>query len=107
MSQQNLVVPDGWSIRAIKFHHDFPYWTMWALNFLSSLMPGVSPAPPAADVSYTLRGKADGALQTIRLPGDHAPDALVKTMLLIEAGSGGLESQQQPSASTSATGGST
>lgn len=88
MSQQNLVVPDGWSIRAIKSHHDFPYWTMWALNVLSSLMPGVSPEPPAADVSYTLCRKADGALRTLRLPGDHPPDALIKTMLLIDAGTG-------------------
>lgn len=88
MSQQNLVVPDGWSIRAIKFHHDFSYWSMWTLDFLSSLMPGVSPTRPTADVSYTLCRNADGALQTFRLPGDHAPEALVKTMLLIEAGTG-------------------
>jgi hypothetical protein len=88
MSQENLVVPDGWSIRAIKFHHDLPYWMMWALDFLSSLTPGVSPERPTADVSYTLCRKADGALQTFRLPGNHAPDALVKTMLLIEAGTG-------------------
>ena len=86
MSQQDLVVPEGWSICAVKFHHDFAYWSMWALHFLSSLMPGVSPTAPAADVSYILCRKADGALQTLRLPGDHAPDALVKTMLLIEAG---------------------
>ena len=88
MSRQDLVVPEGWSIRAVRFHHDFAYWSMWALNFLSSLMPGVSPTAPAADVSYTLYRKADGALKTLRLSGDHAPDALVKTMLLIEAGPG-------------------
>lgn len=88
MSQQDLVVPEGWSICAVKFHHDFAYWSMWALHFLSSLMPGVSPTAPAADVSYTLCRKADGVLQTLRLPGDHAPDALVKTMLLIEAAQG-------------------
>jgi hypothetical protein len=85
MLQQNPVVPEGWSIQVIKFHHDFAYWGMWALNFLSSLMPGVSPTPPAADVSYTLCRRADGAVQTLRLPGDHAPDALAKAMLLIEA----------------------
>lgn len=86
MSQQNVDVPDGWSIRAIKFHHDFLYWSLWALDFLSSLMPGVSPARPTADVSYTLCRKADGALKTFRLPGDHAPGALIQTMQLIEAG---------------------
>jgi hypothetical protein len=85
MSRQDLMVPEGWSLRTVKFHHDFAYWSSWALDFLSSLMPGVSPTPPAADVSYTLCRKADGALQTLRLPGDHAADALVKTMLLIEA----------------------
>lgn len=58
---------------------------MWALNVLSSFLPGVSPTPPAADVSYTLYRETDGALRTIRLPGDHAPDALLKTMLLVEA----------------------
>jgi len=88
MSQQDLIVPEGWSVRAVKFHRDFIYWGMWVLDFLSSLMPGVRPAPPAADVSYTLCRQADGALQTVRLPGDHAPDALVKTMLLIEADRG-------------------
>jgi hypothetical protein len=85
MSQKDLIVPEGWSIQSVKFHHDFVYWSMWALHFLSSLMPGVSPTPPAADVSYSLRRNADGALKTVRLPGDHAPDALVKTMLPIEA----------------------
>jgi hypothetical protein len=85
MLQQNPVVPEGWSIQATKFHHDFAYWSMWALNFLSSLTPGVNATPPAADVSYTLRRRADGVLQTLRLPGDHAPDALTKAMLLIEA----------------------
>lgn len=86
MSQQDLVVPEGWSIRTVTFHRNFAYWSLWALNFLSSLMPGVSPTPPAADVSYTLCRKGDAALQTIRLPGDHAPDALVKALPLIEAG---------------------
>lgn len=86
MSHQSVVVPDGWSIQAVKFHHDLSYWGMWALDFLSSLLPGVGSTQPTADVSYTLCRKADGALQTFRLPGDHAPDALVKTMLLIEVG---------------------
>jgi hypothetical protein len=85
MSQKDLIVPDGWSIRSVTFHHDFVYWGLWALDFLSSLLPGLSPTPPAADVSYTLRRNADGAVKTVRLPGDHAPDALVKTMLLTEA----------------------
>jgi hypothetical protein len=88
MSQQDLVVPDGWSVRSIRYHHDFAYWSLWALDFLSSLMPGVSPTRPTSDVSYTLCRQADGAIRTLRLPGDHAPDALVKTMRLIEAGSG-------------------
>ncbi len=86
--QRDLVVPEGWSVQSVKFHHDFGYSALWILHLLSSLMPGVTPTPPAADVSYTLCREADGALQTLRLPGDHAPDALVKTMLLIEAGSG-------------------
>jgi len=85
MSKQDVIVPDGWCIRTFTFHHDLAYWSMWALNFLSSFLPGVSPTPPAADVSYTLCRKVDGALRTIRLPGDHAPDALAKTMLLVEA----------------------
>jgi hypothetical protein len=85
MSQKELAMPDGWYVRSVKFHHDLGYWVLWGLDFLSSLMPGVSPAPPAADVSYTMFCKADGAVRTVRLPGDHAPDALLKAMLLIEA----------------------
>lgn len=86
--QRNLIVPEGWSIQSIKFHRDFIYWSLWALNFLSSLMPSVNPTPPAADVSYTLRRDKDGAVETVRLNGDHTPDALAKTMLLTEADPG-------------------
>lgn len=86
--QRNLIVPEGWSIQSIKFHRDFIYWSLWALNFLSSLMPSVNPTPPAADVSYTLRRDKDGAVETVRLNGDHTPDALAKTMLLTEADRG-------------------
>ena len=83
--QRDPVAPEGWSILSVKFHHDFGYWSLWALDFLSSLMPGVNPTPPAADVTYTLRRDADGASETVRLSGNHAPDALVKTARLIEA----------------------
>jgi hypothetical protein len=83
--EDNLIVPVGWSLQGVKRHHDLVYWSMWALHLLSSLMPGVSPTPPVADVSYTLRRSADGKVATIRLDGDHAPDTLSKTVQLIEA----------------------
>jgi hypothetical protein len=83
--EDNPIVPEGWSLQGVKRHHDFVYWSMCALHVLSSFMPGVNPTPPAADVSYTLRRRADGKVETIRLYGDHAPDALSKTVQLIEA----------------------
>jgi hypothetical protein len=84
--QRDPVVPEGWSILSVKYHHDFGYWGLWALHVLSSLMPGVNPTPPGADASYSLRRNADGATQTVRLSGDHAPDALARALRLIEAG---------------------
>jgi hypothetical protein len=86
--QKVPVAPEGWSILSVKFHYGFGYWGLWALDFLSSLMPGVSLTPPAADVTYTLRRDADGASETVRLSGDHAPDALAQTVRLIEARTG-------------------
>jgi hypothetical protein len=86
MPQQELSVPEGWSLVAVKFHHDLVYWAMWGLHILSSFMPGVNPTPPAAEVSYTLCRKGDTALHTLRLPGDHAPDALAKALSLIARG---------------------
>ena len=86
--QNSPAVPEGWSIQSVTFHRDLAYWGLWALYMLSSMMPGVNPESPAADVSYVLRRDADGTLKTIRLSGDHAPDELVKTMQLMEAGAG-------------------
>lgn len=83
--RNDLIIPEGWSLQSVKRHHDLVYWGMWLLHVLSSLMPGVSPTPPAADVSYTLRRETDGKVETIRLDGDHTPDALSKTVQLIEA----------------------
>jgi hypothetical protein len=83
--QKVPVAPEGWSILSVKFHYGFGYWGEWAFHLLSSLMPGVSLTPPAADVTYTLRRDADGADETVRLSGDHAPDALAQTVRLIEA----------------------
>ncbi len=80
------IIPEGWSLQKVKFHYDVIYWGSWALHILSSLMPGVNPGTPAADVSYTLRRDADGKVETVRLSGDHAPDALAKTIQLLEAG---------------------
>lgn len=79
------IIPEGWSLQKVKFHYDVIYWGSWALHILSSLMPGVNPGPPAADVSYTLQRKADGKVETVRLDGDHAADALAKTVQLLEA----------------------
>lgn len=86
MQHDNLIIPEGWSLQSVKRHHNGVYWIMWGLFLLSSLMPGVSPTPPAADVSYTLRRSADGKVQTLRLDGDHAPDALSKAVHLLEPG---------------------
>ncbi len=83
--QKDPIVPEGWSVQGVKRHHDVVYWSMWALHLLSSLMPGVNPAPPVADVSYILRRNADGKIESVRLSGDHAPDALAKTIELLEA----------------------
>ena len=82
------VVPEGWSLQSVKRHHDAVYWGLWALHMLSSLLPGASPTPPTADVSYTLRRDADGKVKTVRLDGDHAPEALAKTINLLEAKAG-------------------
>lgn len=81
------IIPEGWTVQKVKYHYDVIYWGSWALQLLSSLMPGVSVDPPAADVSYTLRRDADGKVETVRLSGDHAPDALAKTIQLLQAGS--------------------
>jgi hypothetical protein len=83
--QHDPIIPDGWSLRSVKRHHDVVYWGMWALQALSSLLPGISPTPPVADVSYTLRRNADGNVKTVRLSGDHSPDALAKTIEAPEA----------------------
>lgn len=82
--QNDPSVPEGWALQSAHRHHDVVYWGLWALWILSSLMPGVNPTPPAADVSYTLRRNADGKVRTVRLSGDHSPDALDKTLNLIE-----------------------
>ncbi len=83
--QNDPIIPEGWSLEKVKFHYDVIYWSAWALHLLSSLMPGVSPEPPAADVSYTLRRNADGKVETVRLSGDHAANALAKTIQLLES----------------------
>jgi hypothetical protein len=83
--RNDLIIPEGWSLQTVKFHYGVIYWGSWALDILSSLMPGVNPGPPAADVSYTLQRNADGKVKTVRLNGDHAPDALAKTIQLLEA----------------------
>lgn len=83
--RNNPIIPQGWSLQKVKFHYGVVYWGSWVLHILSSLMPGVNPDPPAADVSYTLRRNADGKVETVRLDGEHAADALAKTIQLIEA----------------------
>lgn len=83
--QNDPIIPEGWSLQSVKRHHDVVYWSMWTLALLSSLMPGINPTPPVADVSYTMRRNADGNVKTLRLSGDHPPDALAKTMYLLEA----------------------
>lgn len=66
---KNLIVPEDWALQDVKRHHDVVYWSMWALHLLSSLIPGVNPTPPVADVSYTLRREADGKVKTFWLNG--------------------------------------
>ncbi|MGO9135047.1 MAG: hypothetical protein ACLP8A_13525 [Methylovirgula sp.] len=83
--QSDPIIPEGWSLQSVERHYDVVYWGMWALHFLSSLMPGVNPTPPVADVSYRLRRNADGKVETVRLEGNHAPDALAKTIELLKA----------------------
>jgi hypothetical protein len=39
-----------------------------------------------ADVTCTVRRDLADASQSIRLPGDHSPDALQKMLLLMQAG---------------------
>lgn len=82
--QNDPVIPEGWSLVKVKRHYDVVYWGTWVLELLSILMPGVRPEPPMADVSYTLRRNADGKVETVRLSGSHAPEALAKTIELIE-----------------------
>jgi hypothetical protein len=80
----NPIIPHGWSLRKVKFHYDVVYWGSWALHILSSMMPGVNTGLPAADVSYTLQRNADGKIETVRLDGEHAADALAKTIQFLE-----------------------
>jgi hypothetical protein len=83
--QNTPIIPEGWSLEKVKRHYDVVYWALWALHVLSSLMPGVNPTPPVADVSYSLRRNSDGKVETVRLNGDHAPDAVAKTIDLLKA----------------------
>jgi hypothetical protein len=83
--QNDPIIPEDWSLQRVKRHHDVVYWGTWALELLASLLPGISPTPPVADVSYTLRRNVDGKVETVRLSGDHPPDALAKTIQLLEA----------------------
>jgi hypothetical protein len=75
-------LPTGWTIEATRYHYNFGYWTQFVLDLLSQS----TTARP--DVTYTVRRDSDGASQSIRLPGDHSPDALEKTLVLIQAGAG-------------------
>jgi hypothetical protein len=83
--QSEPIIPEGWSLVSLRRHHDVVYWGLWALHFLSSMMPGTNSTPPAADVTYTLRRNADGKIETLRLSGDHAPDGLAKAMDMLQA----------------------
>jgi hypothetical protein len=71
-------VPTGWTLVSTRYHYDFTYWMQFVLDLLSQS----TTARP--DVTYTVRRDLDGSSQSIRLPGDHSPEALGTTLLLIE-----------------------
>jgi hypothetical protein len=73
-------IPAGWTFVSTRFHYDLGYWSQFVLDLLSQS----TTARP--DVTYTVRRDLDGASQSIRLLGDHSPDALEKTLRLITAG---------------------
>jgi hypothetical protein len=53
------------------------------MQFVLDLLSQSTTARP--DVTYTVRRDLDGSSQSIRLPGDHSPDALQKMLLLMQA----------------------
>jgi hypothetical protein len=78
MSQKNPIVPEGWYIQNTKRHYDLFFFFTVGLHLLVGLIPQLSKPWPPADVSYTLRHEKDGMVITVRLDGDHAPEALVE-----------------------------
>jgi hypothetical protein len=74
---KKLVVPEGWSIKSTKRHYDLFFISTVAFHFLVGLIPHVASPWPPADVSYTLQRETDGTVITVRLDGEHSPDALV------------------------------
>lgn len=78
MSQKNLIVPAGWSIQSTKRHYDLFFVFTVAVHLLVGLIPHLASSWPPADVSYTLRHETDGTVITVRLDGDHPPEALVE-----------------------------
>jgi hypothetical protein len=78
MSQKDLIVPEGWSIQSTKRHYDIVFFGTVALHFIVALIPQLASPWPPADVSYTLRRETDGTVITVRLDGEHSPDALVE-----------------------------
>jgi hypothetical protein len=53
-------------------------------GFNSFSIFSANPTTARPDVTYTVRRDLDGSSQSIRLPGDHSPEALETTLLLIE-----------------------
>jgi hypothetical protein len=78
MSRNDLIVPEGWSIQSTKRHYDIVFFGTIALCMLVALIPQLATPWPPADVSYTLRRETDGTVITVRLDGEHSPDALVE-----------------------------
>lgn len=85
MSRKDLIVPEGWSIQSSKRHYDLFFALTVAFHFLVGLIPHVASPWPHADISYTLRRETDGTVITIRLDGEHSPDALVEYLRLNRA----------------------
>lgn len=78
MSRKDLIVPEGWYIQSTKRHYDLFFALTVAFHLLVGLIPHVASTWPPADISYTLRRETDGTVITVRLDGEHSPDALVE-----------------------------
>jgi hypothetical protein len=73
--REDVIVPEGWTIMGAERHADrFPFW----MSFIFSLLTQTPSVENTSSYTYTIRCEADGTVMTVRLPGDHQPDALLK-----------------------------